>query len=136
MNKSQQEILESVGNVWRPVANGVSVHQRIDYYSLPMEIENVGNGTAVNFRMGFNRIDTDALHEFVRPMMLKQGQTLYVHIFSTEEAETVRGIYVLEFFYEDIYGNKYEQQFPVEYGEDESGQEYQRITLVGDQKRR
>lgn len=136
LNKHQQEILEHAGYKWVRMPNGVSALRAIDYYSIPLEIENVGNGAAINFHVGFNRIGDEALYEYVRPTVLKQGQTLYVHIFSTEKFETVRGNYVLGFAYEDIYGNEYEQQFPVEYGEDESGQEYQSITLVGEQKRR
>ncbi len=136
LDKHQQEILEHVGHEWIRKPGGVIALQIIDYYSLPVEIENVGNGTAVNFRMGFNRTGNEALYEYVHPVVLKQNQTLYVHIFSTEGFETVHGDYVLGFSYEDICGNKYKQQFPVKYGKNESGQEYQSITLVGDQKRR
>ena len=42
----------------------------------------------------------------------------------------------MEFYYEDIYGNKYSQEFPVEYGKNNDNQEYQSIDLVGKQLRK
>lgn len=133
LDKHQQSILEHAGNMWVSMASGVNALQRTDYFSLPLEIENVGNGTAVNLRVGFNRKKVENKHRFVRPMMLKQGQTLYIHIFSTADFDAVSGEYVLEFYYEDIYGNRYSQEFPVNYGKNKNGQEYQSIDLVGKQ---
>lgn len=133
LEKKQQKILDQVGNIWVTASNGGEMLQRIDYYSLPLEIENVGNGTAVNFRVGFNGASRESDHEYVRPMMLKQGQTLYIHIFSTEKYEIVRGNYLLEFYYEDIYGNKYVQKFPVTFDKDKDDREFQSIDLVGKQ---
>ena len=66
-------------------------------------------------------------------MMLKLNQTLYIHIFSTTEYDTVNGEYALEFYYEDIYGNRYSQKFPVSFGREDDGREYQSIELVGKQ---
>ena len=136
LDKSQQAILEHAGNSWVSVAGGVEMLQRTDFYSLPLEIENVGNGTAVNLRIGFNRMGDRNTYRFVRPIMLKQGQTVYIHIFSTADYDIVRGEYSLEFYYEDIYGNKYSQEFPVEYGKNNDNQEYQSIDLVGKQLRK
>ena len=136
LDKSQQVILEQAGNMWVSMTSGVEIHQRIDFYSMPLEIENVGNGTAVNLRIGFNRVGDRNIYKFVRPMMLKQGQTVYIHIFSTADPDIVRGEYSLEFYYEDIYGNKYSQEFPVEYGKNNDNQEYQSIDLVGKQLRK
>lgn len=127
----QQEILSKAGNIWRRKSTGM-VLDRIDYFSIPVEIENVGNGTAVNLRIGFNRITTNP-HKFIRPMMLKQNQTIYIHIFSTSPFDVVGGDYILEFYYEDIYGNKYLQKFPVTLGRNDDDNEYQSIQLVGEQ---
>ena len=135
LDKSQQTILEHAGNSWASVAGGVEMLQRTDFYSMPLEIENVGNGTAVSLRIGFNRVSDRNTYKFVRPMMLKQGQTVYVHIFSTADYDIVRGEYSLEFRYEDIYGNKYSQAFPVEYSKNKDNHEYQSIDVVGRQIR-
>lgn len=130
LTQYQQEVLSKAGAIFRKSPNG-AVLEEIDYFSIPVEIENVGNGTAVNLRVGFNRI-TDNPHRFIRPMMLKQNQTIYIHIFSMASLDVVGGEYVLEFFYKDIYGNKYFQKFPVRFGQNEKG-EYQSIDLVGSQ---
>lgn len=134
LDKNQQAVLEHVGNSW-VTKDGVEMLQRTDFYSMPLEIENVGNGTAVNLRIGFNRVCDRNTYRFVRPMMLKQGQTVYIHIFSTADYDIVRGKYSLEFYYEDIYGNKYSQAFPVEYSKNKDNQEYQSIDVVGKQIR-
>ena len=136
LDKSQQAILEHAGNSWVSVTGGLEMLQRTDFYSMPLEIENVGNGTAVNLRIGFNRVGDRNTYRFIRPMMLKQSQTVYIHIFSTADYDIVRGDYSLEFLYEDIYGNKYSQEFPVEYGKNKDNQEYQSIDLVGKQLRK
>lgn len=135
LDKNQQAILEHVGNSW-VTKDGVEMLQRTDFYSMPLELENVGNGTAVNLRIGFNRVGDRNTYRFVRPMMLKQGQTVYIHILSTADYDIVRGKYSLEFYYEDIYGNKYSQAFPVEYSKNKDNQEYQSIDVVGKQIRR
>lgn len=132
LDKRQQSILDNAGNMWSTV-DGVSILQRIEYYSLPVEIENIGNGTAVELRIGFNRKESGNQHGFLHPMMLKQGQNLYIHIFSTESYEAVKGEYVLECHYADIYGNSYSQEFPVECDKNKDGQKCMRITLVGKQ---
>lgn len=133
LDKHQQTLLEHAGTMWVSQADGGERLQYTDFYSLPLEIENVGNGTAVNLRIGFNRVGDRNTYGFVRPMMLKQGQTVYIHIFSTADYDIVHGEYSLEFHYEDIYGNKYSQKFPVEYGKNKDNQEYQSIDLVGKQ---
>lgn len=134
--KGQKAILEHAGTMWASRKDGSETLQYTDFYSLPLEIENVGNGTAVNLRVGFNRTEDRGRRRFVRPMMLKQGQTLYIHIFSTADFDVVCGDYILEFHYEDIYGNKYAQEFPVKYNKNENNQEYQSIDLVGKQIRK
>lgn len=135
LDKRQQKILDNAGTVWTTLANGAYALQYVDYFSIPIEIENVGNGTAVALRIGFNR-NSNTQPKYIRPMMLKQGQTVYIHIFSEEAFDAVDGNYTLEFYYEDIYENKYVQKFPVSIGKDDAGKEYQSIELVGKQIRR
>lgn len=135
LDKRQQKILDNAGTVWTTLVNGAYAWQHVDYFSIPIEIENVGNGTAVALRIGFNRI-SNTQPKYIRPMMLKQGQTVYIHIFSEEVFDVVDGNYTLEFYYEDIYGNKYVQKFLVSFGKDDVGKECQSIELVGKQIRR
>lgn len=131
LNKEQYEIINHGGAQWTAMAKGVKGLTYTDYLSMPFEIENVGNGTAVNLRIGFNALDSD--FRYIRPMMLKQNQSLYIHIFSTANFAEINGEYVFEVYYEDIYGNAYSQQFPVKFGANEEGKEYQSIELIGKQ---
>ena len=131
LRKEQYEIINHAGAQWTPMAKGVKGLTYTDYLSMPFEIESVGNGTAVNLRVGFNALDSD--FRYIRPMMLKQNQSLYIHIFSTEKFDVISGDYVFEVYYEDIYGNKYSQKFPVKFGTNEEGKEYQSIELTGKQ---
>ena len=134
LDKYQQQILRHAGAIWKPIAPDEESLDYIDYFSVPLEIENVGNGTAVNLRIGFNyRSDDPHLHGFVYPMMLKQNQTRYIHIFSIAEPDIVKGEYTLEFFYEDIYGNKYFQEFPILLEIDDNGMNFHSINLLGKQ---
>ena len=134
LEKRQQDILSHAGTLWTVFPNGLYALQHIDYFSIPIEVENVGNGTAVALRIGFNR-NSNTQPKYIHPMMLKQGQTIYIHIFSEEAFDTVGGDYTLEFYYEDIHENKYSQKFPVSFGKDNSGREFQSIELNGKQER-
>ncbi|MCD7888399.1 MAG: hypothetical protein LUG23_00480 [Oscillospiraceae bacterium] len=135
LNKYQQTVSDLNGIASYTTTEGTDMLHRVDYFSIPLEVENVGNGTAVNLRIGFNYADDKKSHEFLTPTMLNQKQTIYINIFSTENPENIHGEYLLEFFYEDIHRNKYTQQFPVTMEKDEKGQEIQSIELVGEQKR-
>ncbi len=132
LKKEQYEIIKSCGNKWVTNASGGKSLIQIDYVSIPFEIENVGNGTAVNLRIGF--YEAKSKPHYIRPMMLKQNQSLYIHIFSSEEFDVICGDYIFEVHYEDIYGNKYLQKFPVEFGIQEDGKKYQSITIIGRQE--
>lgn len=131
LTKSQYEIIKTCGAKWVPTENGGKALTSIDYMSMPFEIENVGNGTAVNLHIGFNFEKSEA--KYIRPMMLKQNQSLYIHIFSTEKFESINGNYMFDLHYEDIYGNKYFQKFPIKLGVKENGRKYQSIELIGRQ---
>ncbi len=84
--------------------------------------------------MGFNSQDTDS-QKFTYPLSLKPGQTFYLHIFSELKYEEIDKQYMLGFYYEDIYGNGYCQQFPVSFGKDENNREWKSVDLVGKQER-
>lgn len=134
LNKFQQEIVSQLGHICVTTAKGTHALQRVSYYSLPIEIENVGNGTAVALCIGFNKTSNEKdKYKYIHSMMLKQGQTMYIHIFSTEAFDIVGGEYMLEFYYEDIYKNKYVQQFQICLGQDDAGRNYSEIDLVGNQ---
>ena len=103
-------ILEKAGAKWETMANGCFILQKCPYISFPVEIENVGNGTAIYARIGFNKKgDTP---KYLPPIQLKPKETFYIHIFSALPLESVYGEYMLSIIYQDIYYNRYEQNFP------------------------
>lgn len=132
LNKHQEELISRAGTAWVDLANGTYRLKQVTYYSIPLEVENVGKGAAVALRIGFNR-DSSIEPNYIRPITLKQGQTFYVHIFSEEPFDIVNGAYTLGFNYEDIYGNIYMQKFSVKFERDATGKEYQSINLRGKQ---
>lgn len=103
-------ILERAGASWETVANGCYILQKRPYISFPAEIENVGNGTAIYARIGFNKKEDTP--KYLPPIQLKPNETFYIHIFSSLPLENVQGQYTLSIIYQDIYLNKYEQNFP------------------------
>ena len=124
LSKNQQELLENGGLKWVANASGRSM-VAADDVCVPFEIENVGNGPAIQFRYGLNRIETKAADRQYLPVIaLKPKKPITFHIFSENcgiDSNNL-GNYVLEFFYEDIYRNHYSQSFEIiiEYGKKEN----------------
>ncbi len=124
LTKDQKQLIENGGIKWIPNSNGGSYScVVIDEICVPLEFENIGNGTAVNFRCGINRKDTTA-HDrrFLPVKAVRVGGKLMMHVFSEDCGKDSKnlGEYVLSFFYEDIYKNQYEQSFDIliEYNEE------------------
>ena len=113
---SEQKALSSTNGYRGIKKNGVSKWVKINYICHPMEIENVGNGPAISFRIGLNRKRTPknkCLYTYGIPV--KVGEKIMIHIFSEDCGKNSLnlGKYVLEFHYKDIYGNKYIQQHDI-----------------------
>lgn len=123
LSKRQQQILDYGGTKWENIPNGRSL-QVVDDVCVPIEIENVGNGVAINLRLGLNRKGVPEKDQrFVSPISLKVGATVMLHLFSEDCGRDSKntGEYVLSFYYEDIYQNQYIQEYDVniQYDEDE-----------------
>ena len=126
LTEEQRESLEHRG--FRDIKDAmwtIGVHD--DLISIPCEVENVGSGAAINIRVGFNR--TNGEKKYIRPIALKTGQTLYLHIFSVNPPENMLGEYELEFRYEDIIGTKYLQKYPVSFSRGKNNYIHQTINL-------
>lgn len=121
----QQNILDNCGMKPIPCEIG-SASARIPYICIPLEIENVGNGTAIRMRIGLNRKKTLTKdRQYMQPRFMKPGTVLKFHIFSEDCSQNSKnlGEYVLSFCYEDIYLNHYEQNFDltIRFNEQKSG---------------
>lgn len=124
LTKSQQELLNKGVMNWVPRENGGTM-QVTNEICIPFEIENIGNGTAIRMRYGINRKETrDADRKYLPVISLKQSTPMMLHIFSEDCSKNSLnlGQYVLLFYYEDIYSNRYEQHFDIsiEYDEEKN----------------
>ena len=109
LSAEQQEKIEQGGFLWRTDESGTKSVLRVDLVSIPLELENVGNGVAIQFRVGLNsNVIDEEKWQHINPMPLKVGQSLYVHIYC-DDGEKSKGSYILDLVYDDIYGNKYRQ---------------------------
>ena len=131
LTPEQRTILEQDGKIWEDHGSSKTLVQK-EYISMPFEIENIGNGAAIELRIGFNKIKDDK--KYIFPISLKPGNSIYLHIFSCEPYEKIKGEYILEFYYTDIFGNCYQQEYPVEIGMDEKHEFVSSIDLSGTQK--
>lgn len=112
MPERYSDLLLKSGTKRVKTAQGVIALKKNPYYTFPMEIENVGKGVALYLLIGFYRADDVPRH--IPPIILKPGQTFYIHIFSALLKEKLSEKYTLNFTYQDIYKNKYSQIFPFE----------------------
>jgi hypothetical protein len=115
LTKGQQDLLDNGGVKWASKSNGRSMVV-IDYICVPIEIENVGNGTAIRLRYGLNRKNVvEKERKFLPTISLKQSMPILFHIFSEDCARNSAnlGKYVLSFYYDDIFSNKYRQNFDI-----------------------
>lgn len=113
LTKDQEEKLQQGGMRWEANDSGTISLVCADLVTLPLELENVGNGAAIRFRIGLNKHNTDENDwQYLTPRPLKIGESLYVHVYC-EDGEESKGSYILDMVYEDIYGNKYRQRYGV-----------------------
>ena len=118
----QKKLLDNGGTKWAARDNGASLIA-VDNICVPFEIENVGNGTAVRLRYGLNRKGIPEDEKKYLPIIsLKTDEPILFHVFSEDcsrQSENL-GEYVLSFYYQDIYSNRYRQEFPItiEYDDD------------------
>ena len=122
LSKQQQELHDNGGGRWELIANGYA-YRVMDYLCVPIEIENIGNGPAVKMRYGLNRKNANIHDKIYRvPITLKTSTPIILRIFSEDCSKDSGnlGEYELSFFYEDLYSNRYEQQFDItiEYDEE------------------
>lgn len=92
------------------IMKGVTAWVASDDVYQTIDCENVGNGPAVNFRIGFYRKDSkEKLYSY--SISVRQGEHVTVHIYAEncDQKSKNLGSYELEIHYEDIFGNKYIQ---------------------------
>jgi len=113
LTPQQNENVEKGGWRWETDASGTMQLMCIELVTLPLELENVGNGVANHFQIGLNSSTTDEkFWNYTTPMPLKVGETLNIHIYCEDGVQS-KGSYVFDLIYEDIHGTKYRQQYGI-----------------------
>lgn len=110
LTDEQQKILEQAGFVWDSAKNNYALVSK-HYISLPFEIENIGNGAAIDFIIAFYK--KGGHRRGIRIYTVKQNSSIYLHIFSECKVEDTYGDYILELQYRDIIGTTYSQKYPI-----------------------
>lgn len=110
LSKDQNDLLMKNGYKTVKEGNRISLVPK-DFVSMPMELENVGNGPAIDVRVSLYK-DKERIRA-VSLDTLKNGDTIYIHIFSEENVKSILGKYILEVIYKDILSNAYTQKYPV-----------------------
>lgn len=122
LTHAQQSLRDNRGIEWVASENKNENEMKRHFcVCIPLEIENVGNGTAIRMRIGLNHKDTLSKdRQYMQPQSMKPGVIFKFHIFSEDCSQNSKnlGNYVLSFCYEDIYLNHYEQNFDVLIGFD------------------
>ena len=93
-------------------AKGMISTLSIPYLYFKLILENVGNGVAVETKVGIGRKDKTEQEEFyMDPIPLKVGEMIRVGLFADNIGcnSCILGDYELEMLYNDINGNQYRQ---------------------------
>ena len=118
LTDEQQKILANAGAVWKRNGNEYALVSE-NYISLPFDIENVGNGAAIDFIIALYKKGN--ARRGINLYTIKQNGSIYLQIFSECKAESVYGDYILELQYHDIIGTKYSQKYPITFGTNDEG---------------
>lgn len=117
LSDEQQILLENGGYQRKPINNDNGyIPQKLRIVSIPIILENVGNGAAIDFRIGLHPSDLKKEEiKYTVPKHLKLGTTFYVNIyFENLDVYTEKETFVFRIYYENIYGQSYIQEYPID----------------------
>jgi len=109
LTQVQQKLVDKGGSQIVSLLPGITSQVANKMLSIPLEVENNGNGAAVNLRIGLNQ--KKMKKGYLMPMNLVTTEKLYIHIFCEDLSQEDIGEYDFDFIYEDIYGQRYKQNF-------------------------
>ena len=110
LNKEDKDLIKRGYKIEKTNTGKRILH--VDYLYMPIQIMNVGNGIAVNFRYGLNRAETKTdERRFLPSMLLEKDSVCFAYFFAKNYTKDICGEYILSFVYEDMYKNKYIQNF-------------------------
>lgn len=112
LNDEQEKLVKNGGFIKESFGNGGQYFRATKSIYMPLEVENVGNGAATVFSVGFNSLTlAPEKWKFSLARNLKVGEKYQIGIFCDDCDEKSCGEYQLCVSYYDILGNDYEQNF-------------------------
>ena len=115
LTKEQRVLLENEGHRREEMTKGVAILTQQRVLSVPMLLTNVGNGAAINFRVGFHLSNTkynDKDAKYTIAKHLEKGANFYLNLFFEDLNEyTEDKQFVLRIHYENIYAQEYLQEY-------------------------
>lgn len=117
LSREEKVLLENNGNYMDEVATGCYSLAHKKMISIPIILENVGNGAAVDFRVGVHSGDTKYNDEGIKytvPKHLIIGKTFYLNLYFEDVGEYAeKKQFVLRICYENIYTQTYIQEYTI-----------------------
>ena len=135
LTDEQIKIILAGGNKVEKYSNGVCFVCDTNFCFLPLVIENVGKGCAINMYIGIRPIEGSIRFDNI-PHIVKENKIIFrlksPFNFNQKDKKIVRlvidnpkvdisGLYELIFEYDDIYNNHYEQNYRVEIDKNDKG---------------
>lgn len=118
LSKEEKVLLENNGNYNQELAKGCYsiVHKKM--ISIPIILENVGNGAAIDFRIGLHLGGTKYNGKgipYTVPKHLTIGKTFYLNLYFDDISEYAeKKQFVLRICYENIYTQAYIQEYTID----------------------
>ena len=131
LDEQDKDLLEHAGESWKKEKNGYALTGR-EIISVPLLLQNVGLGIAVETRIGFNRVGDDC--KYIAPVVISKETPFPVHIYCGAVCDTVYGEYNLDIVYKDILGNRYRQRYPITLEKTNEGKIVEKLNFVGKQE--
>lgn len=118
LSREEKVLLENNGNYNQELAKGCCsiVHKKM--ISIPIILENVGNGAAIDFRIGLHLGGTKYNGKgipYTVPKHLTIGKTFYLNLYFEDISEYAeKKQFVLRICYENIYTQAYIQEYTID----------------------
>ena len=133
LSSKQNQILQHGGIEWIYQGENCYSCKPHSVVSIPIEVENVGNGAATNVVISFYKKGEKC--KGVNLYTIKKDGSFYFHVFCDDTDIVIGNNYVIELLYGDIIGNSYSQKYPVTFMR-KKDRFHTRIELRGEQNRR
>lgn len=113
LSEQQRVCLEQSGYEWRSSDNKAWTLSKRQLLSLSFDAENIGNGAAIDTKIGFNKHGDRKLS--TRVYTVKKDSSFYFQIYCEDVSILANSDYEIVIKYSDMIGNSYVQKYPVSF---------------------